>query len=55
MIAARADAIMPVEILKELADGIAGARLAIVEDCGHMAAVEQPAAVLELMREWATA
>jgi pimeloyl-ACP methyl ester carboxylesterase len=55
VIAARGDAIMPVEILKELADGIPGARLAIVEDSGHMAAVEQPAAVLGLLREWASA
>jgi pimeloyl-ACP methyl ester carboxylesterase len=55
VIAARGDAIMPVEILKELADGIPGARLAIVEDSGHMASLERPAAVLEPLREWATA
>jgi pimeloyl-ACP methyl ester carboxylesterase len=32
---------MPVEILEELAKGIPGARLAIVEDSGHMASLEQ--------------
>jgi pimeloyl-ACP methyl ester carboxylesterase len=55
VIASRGDAIMPVEILQELSDGIAGARLAIVENSGHMAAIEQPVAVLEVMRKWAAA
>jgi pimeloyl-ACP methyl ester carboxylesterase len=52
VIAARGDAIMPVEILKELSDGITGARLTIVEDSGHMASIEQPQAVLAAMKEW---
>lgn len=55
VVAARDDALMPVEILQELADGIPGARLAVVEDCGHMASLEQPARVLELLREWVQA
>jgi pimeloyl-ACP methyl ester carboxylesterase len=53
VIAARGDAIMPLEILQELSDGITGARLTIVEDSGHMASIEQPAAVLAAMKEWA--
>ncbi len=52
VIAARHDQLMPVEILKELADGIPGARLAIVEDSGHMSPIEQPERVVALMREW---
>ena len=52
VIAGRHDALMPVELLAELAEGIAGARLAIVEDSGHMTSIEQPERVLELMREW---
>src|SRR5688572_30301322 len=32
VVAGREDALMPVEILKELADGIAGARLTVIED-----------------------
>jgi pimeloyl-ACP methyl ester carboxylesterase len=52
VIAARDDALMPVELLEELAGGIAGARLEILEDCGHMATIEQPQDVLRLMREW---
>ena len=52
VVAARSDALMPVEILEELAAGIPGARLAIVEDSGHMASIEQPEAVTRLLREW---
>lgn len=52
VVAAREDAIMPLEVLEELAAGISGARLAIVADCGHMASMEQPAQVLALMKEW---
>jgi pimeloyl-ACP methyl ester carboxylesterase len=52
VVAARHDQLMPVEILQELADGIPGARLEIVEDSGHMASIEQPERVLALMRAW---
>ena len=52
VIAGRDDQIMPVEIVKELADGIPGARLTVVEDCGHMAVIEQPARVLQALIEW---
>jgi len=55
VIAARHDALMPVELLEELARGITGARLEIVEDSGHMASIEQPEKVLELMRGWIAA
>jgi pimeloyl-ACP methyl ester carboxylesterase len=52
VIAARDDALMPVELLRELADGIPGSQLAIVEDSGHMASMEQPAEVARLLREF---
>ena len=52
VIAARHDALMPVELLEELARGIPGATLAVVEDCGHMACLEQPRAVADLLRAW---
>jgi pimeloyl-ACP methyl ester carboxylesterase len=52
VVAARHDAIMPVEILEELAQAIPGARLEIVEDSGHMSTLEQPAKVTGLLREW---
>jgi pimeloyl-ACP methyl ester carboxylesterase len=52
VVAARGDAIMPVAILEELAAGIPGARFAVIEDSGHMASIEQPAAVTRALREW---
>ena len=52
VVAARDDQLMPVEILEELSHGIRGARLAVVEECGHMASIEQPAVVTGLLREW---
>lgn len=52
VIAGREDAIMPVEVVKELADGIPGARLTTIAECGHMATLEQPAKVLAALVEW---
>jgi pimeloyl-ACP methyl ester carboxylesterase len=52
VVAGRDDQIMPVEVLQELADGIPGARLTVIEDCGHMAAIEQPDRVLAVLVEW---
>ncbi|MGE5095594.1 MAG: alpha/beta fold hydrolase [Betaproteobacteria bacterium] len=52
VLAARNDAIMPVEILEELANGIPGAKLDVVEDCGHMASIERPPEVTRIMRNW---
>jgi pimeloyl-ACP methyl ester carboxylesterase len=52
VVAARQDALMPVALLQELADGISQSRLAIVEDSGHMASIEQPEQVTKLLLEW---
>jgi pimeloyl-ACP methyl ester carboxylesterase len=52
VIAARHDVLMPVEILEELARGIPKATLSIVEDSGHMAPLEQPQEVAELLVAW---
>lgn len=48
----RQDAITPPALHEEIAEGIPGARLALVEDCGHLSAMEQPQAVTALLREW---
>jgi pimeloyl-ACP methyl ester carboxylesterase len=48
----REDAWSPVPQHEEIAAAIPGSRLAIIEDCGHMAPVEQPEAVTAAMREW---
>jgi pimeloyl-ACP methyl ester carboxylesterase len=52
VVAARHDQLMPVEILRELANGIPGARLEIVEDSGHMTTLEQPGPVADLLEGW---
>ena len=52
VVAARHDALMPVEWLEELAHGIGGARLAVLEDSGHRATLEQPRAVADLLAAW---
>lgn len=52
VVAGRQDAIMPLEVLRELADGIPGARFEVIEDCGHMAPLEKPAEVAALLRDW---
>lgn len=54
VVAGREDQLMPVELLRELAQGIRGARLEVIEDCGHMASMEQPRETIRLLRQWAT-
>ena len=52
VVAARNDAIMPIELLEELARGIPGARLGVIERCGHMSSLERPSEVSNLLRDW---
>lgn len=52
VLAARQDAIMPMEVSEEMANGIPGARLEIVEHCGHVSSIEQPEAVTQRLRAW---
>jgi pimeloyl-ACP methyl ester carboxylesterase len=52
VVAARDDGIMPVAWLEELARGIAGARLEVIEHCGHMSTIERPAEVSRLLVGW---
>lgn len=48
----REDAWSPVPQHEEIAAAIGRSKLTIVEDCGHMAPVEQPGAVTAALREW---
>ena len=52
VVAARDDQLMPVDLLEELSRGIPGAQLEVIEDCGHMASLEQPRRVAELLLRW---
>jgi pimeloyl-ACP methyl ester carboxylesterase len=52
VVGARGDALMSPETREEMASGIPGARLAVIEDCGHMATLEQPGQVAALLAQW---
>jgi pimeloyl-ACP methyl ester carboxylesterase len=47
-----ADVPTPPERAAEIVDGIAGARLVTIPDCGHMTALERPEAVTQALVEW---
>ncbi len=48
----RQDALTPPALHAEMAAGIPGARLAVIEDCGHLSSLERPQAVTALLRDW---
>jgi len=46
------DAMTPLALHEEIADGITHARLIVVEDCGHLSTIEQPEEVNVALRTW---
>ena len=52
VVCGRQDMGTPLEVSEEIARMIPGARLCIVEDCGHLSTIEQPQAVTALLRDW---
>jgi len=48
----REDAITPLDMHEEMAARIDNAKLAVIEDCGHLATMERPQAVTALLRQW---
>jgi pimeloyl-ACP methyl ester carboxylesterase len=46
------DNTIPNSLSKEMADGIPGAKLVILPDCGHLPQVEQPQAASDALVEW---
>jgi pimeloyl-ACP methyl ester carboxylesterase len=42
----------PVALHEEMAAAIHGAKLVVVEDCGHLSTLEQPDRVTAAMRHW---
>jgi pimeloyl-ACP methyl ester carboxylesterase len=48
----REDALTPLALHEEMASLVPGARLVVVERCGHLAPMERPAEVAAAMREW---
>jgi pimeloyl-ACP methyl ester carboxylesterase len=52
VICGREDLITPPELATEIADGIKRAKLAIIEQCGHLATLDQPEEVSRLLVDW---
>jgi len=48
----RQDVLTPPALAQEIAAGIAGARLEIIAECGHLSTLERPQAVNQAMRAW---
>lgn len=48
----RQDALAPVALHEEMAAGIPGARLVIIEDSGHLATLEKPEAINAALEDW---
>ena len=52
IVCGRQDALTPVDLHEEMADLVPGARLCIIEECGHLSTLERPYAATALMRDW---
>ncbi len=48
----RHDALTPVALHEEMAAAIRGAKLVVVENCGHLSPLEQPDLVTAALRDW---
>lgn len=46
------DAITPVKVAEEICAGIAGSRLEVIANCGHLSTLERPAAVDRVLESW---
>ena len=52
VICGRDDTLTPPELSEEIGRGIAGAKVALIDDCNHYAPMERPFAVSTLLRQW---
>lgn len=48
----RDDAITPVDVHRELVDSLPDASLTVIQECGHLSALERPRQVTEALRIW---
>lgn len=46
------DEVTPLDCAEEMAEGIPGARLLVIPDCGHLSALEQPRIVTRALTAW---
>lgn len=52
VVCGRQDQLTPIELSEEIAALVPGATLAVVEDCGHLPALERPEVTTALLRRW---
>lgn len=52
VVCGRQDVLTPVTSSEELAAGISGAALVVIEECGHLTTMERPQAVTALLSYW---
>lgn len=52
VIGGRQDALTPPDIVREIADGIDGARYEAIEECGHLPPLEKPEETSVIMKRW---
>jgi pimeloyl-ACP methyl ester carboxylesterase len=50
----RQDRLTPLHNSEEMAQAIPGAKMVVVEECGHMSTLERPGEVNEVLRNWLT-
>jgi pimeloyl-ACP methyl ester carboxylesterase len=51
----RQDAVAPVDRHEEMASGIPGAKLQVIEECGHLSTLEKPTQVSAALKGWLSA
>lgn len=52
VVGGRQDLLTPLDIIREIAEGIPQSSFAVVENCGHLPPLEQPERMTTLMRSW---
>lgn len=52
VVVGRQDALTPPKVAEEMATNLRHGRLVVIEDCGHLAPIEQPVAVSAVLRYW---
>jgi pimeloyl-ACP methyl ester carboxylesterase len=52
VVVGRQDILTPLELSQEIANGIPGAELVIIENCGHMSTMERPVEINAVLRNW---
>ena len=55
LLCGRQDQLTPLDRHEEMAAGIKGARLEVLEECGHMSTMEKPDQVNQALRRWLAA